>query len=40
MDKIQGIFFDRDGTLGGHGHFIHPDDFVLYPEAVEAFNLL
>lgn len=38
--RIEAIFFDRDGTLGGDGHFIHPKDFILYDEAVEALKLL
>jgi len=37
---IQAVFIDRDGTIGGHGHFIHPNDFTLYPFAQEAINRL
>ncbi|MCU6707322.1 HAD-IIIA family hydrolase [Paenibacillus sp. J5C_2022] len=40
MPKIQAAFIDRDGTLGGHGHFIHPRDFELYPSSLEALQLL
>jgi HAD superfamily hydrolase (TIGR01662 family) len=37
---IQAVFMDRDGTIGGTGHFIHPRDFQLFPLAQEAINLL
>lgn len=37
---IQAVFMDRDGTIGGTGHFIHPRDFALYPMAQEAIHLL
>lgn len=37
---IQAVFMDRDGTIGGTGHFIHPRDFELYPNAKEAIMLL
>jgi len=37
---VQAVFIDRDGTIGGTGHFIHPKDFNLYPNAQEAINLL
>ncbi|MFZ5815285.1 MAG: HAD-IIIA family hydrolase [Bacillota bacterium] len=40
MSKLQAIFLDRDGTLGGTGHFIHPRDFTLFPFAAEAIALL
>ncbi|BFH13843.1 hypothetical protein J6TS7_27980 [Paenibacillus dendritiformis] len=36
MGELQAVFIDRDGTLGGTGHFIHPKDFTLYPRAIEA----
>jgi HAD superfamily hydrolase (TIGR01662 family) len=38
--KIQAAFVDRDGTLGGNGHFIHPRDFELFPSTLEALQLL
>lgn len=38
--EIQAVFIDRDGTIGGTGHFIHPKDFVLFPNAREAIRLL
>ncbi len=40
MRTLQAVFIDRDGTLGGTGHFIHPDAFRLYPSATEAISLL
>ncbi|MFC5986914.1 HAD-IIIA family hydrolase [Marinicrinis lubricantis] len=40
MTKIQAVFIDRDGTIGGTGHFIHPRDFHLYEGAQEAINRL
>ncbi|WP_430791460.1 HAD-IIIA family hydrolase [Virgibacillus flavescens] len=39
-DEIQAVFIDRDGTIGGTGHFIHPNDFTAYPFSQSAFNLL
>lgn len=38
--KYQAVFIDRDGTIGGTGHFIHPKDFAPYPSSLEAINLL
>ncbi|MFC5466042.1 hypothetical protein [Lederbergia graminis] len=38
--NIKAVFIDRDGTMGGTGHFIHPRDFNLYPYTMEAINLL
>lgn len=38
--KIEAAFIDRDGTIGGTGHFVHPDDFTLYPNAQTAIDLL
>lgn len=40
IEDIQAVFIDRDGTIGGNGHFIHPRDFTLYPFAQEAINRL
>ncbi|MGG1516831.1 HAD-IIIA family hydrolase [Paenibacillus oryzisoli] len=40
MSKIQAVFLDRDGTIGGTGHFIHPSEFSLYEGAQEAINAL
>ena len=38
--KIQAVFIDRDGTIGGTGNFIHPKEFQLYPFSATALNLL
>jgi len=40
MGGIQAVFIDRDGTIGGTGHFIHPSDFTLYATSQTAINLL
>lgn len=40
MKNIQAVFIDRDGTIGGTGHFIHPRDFTLYSFSEQAFQLL
>ncbi|CAG9622755.1 HAD-IIIA family hydrolase [Sutcliffiella rhizosphaerae] len=37
---IQAVFIDRDGTIGGTGHFIHPKDFTPYSFSKTAFQLL
>ena len=38
--SIQAVFVDRDGTIGGDGHFIHPSNFTLYPFSQSALNML
>lgn len=40
MAELQAVFIDRDGTIGGTGHFIHPDDFELFPSAQEDIHSL
>ena len=40
MKKIQAIFLDRDGTIGGEDEVIFPKDFSLYPNAKIAIDLL
>lgn len=40
MKEIQAVFIDRDGTLGGTGHFIHPSNFKQYKGAQAAINQL
>lgn len=40
MKKIEAIFIDRDGTLGGGNEVIFPKDFSLYPNAKIAMDLL
>lgn len=37
---LQAVFIDRDGTIGGTGHFIHPRDFELYPGVEQALAQL
>lgn len=37
---FEAVFIDRDGTIGGTGHFIHPHDFKPYSFSQEAINLL
>ncbi|RIX50291.1 HAD-IIIA family hydrolase [Paenibacillus nanensis] len=37
---LQAVFIDRDGTIGGNGHFIHPKDFRLFEDAQLAIDLL
>lgn len=37
---IEAVFVDRDGTMGGTGHFIHPRDFKLYPGTLESLRRL
>ena len=36
----EAIFIDRDGTIGGTGHFIHPHNFQPYPFSQDAINSL
>lgn len=38
--KFQAVFIDRDGTIGGTGHFVHPKDFTPYPFSIEAIHSL
>ena len=40
ISNIQAVFIDRDGTIGGHGHFIHPRDFTPYHFSQGAIQLL
>lgn len=40
MKEIQAVFIDRDGTIGGTGHFIHPNDFQLFDGVAEAIEKL
>lgn len=37
---MEAVFVDRDGTIGGDGHFIHPNNFELFPFSMEAIELL
>ncbi|MFC9708144.1 HAD-IIIA family hydrolase [Paenibacillus sp. NPDC056933] len=38
MKNIQAVFIDRDGTIGGTGHFVHPSDFTLFEGAQNSIN--
>jgi len=38
--NFEAVFIDRDSTMGGNGHFIHPKDFSLYPFSEEALHML
>lgn len=38
--QFEAVFIDRDGTIGGTGHFIHPKHFVPYPYSLEAIAML
>lgn len=38
--KYEAIFIDRDGTIGGNGHFVHPRNFSPFSYSLEAINLL
>jgi histidinol phosphatase-like enzyme len=38
--EYQAVFIDRDGTLGGSGHFKHPKEFSSYPYSEEALSML
>ena len=40
VNMIQAIFIDRDGTIGGTGHFNRPKNFTLYPFSQNAINML
>lgn len=38
--KIEAVFLDRDGTIGGNGHFIHPDELKPYEKFYDALQML
>lgn len=38
--KIQAIFVDRDGTIGGSDNVTYPGEFKLFPLVQESINLL
>ncbi|WP_259617636.1 HAD-IIIA family hydrolase [Paenibacillus doosanensis] len=38
--KYQAVFVDRDGTIGGNGHFVHPKEFRPYSFSEEAIGML
>lgn len=37
---MKAVFLDRDGTLGGDGYGIHPDDFKMFDFAPEGIKIL
>lgn len=37
---LQAVFIDRDGTIGGNGHFIHPQNFQPFPNSLDAIEIL
>ena len=40
VNIFQAVFVDRDGTIGGNGHFLHPRNFTPYSFSQNALNLL
>lgn len=38
--KVQAVFIDRDGTIGGNDDVTYPGDFELFPVAKEAIKIL
>lgn len=38
--KIQAVFIDRDGTIGGSDEVIYPGDFELFPLTANSLELL
>lgn len=40
MKRIEAVFIDRDGTVGGTGHFIHPREFIPYSYSRDALSIL
>ena len=40
IQDIEAVFIDRDGTIGGTGHFIHPSNFLPYSFTEAALSLL
>mgnify|MGYP001091112874 CR=1 FL=1 len=39
-NKIQAIFIDRDGTIGGSEEVIYPGAFKLFPFTKQSFEIL
>lgn len=37
---MKAVFLDRDGTIGGTGGGVHPNDFKLFPQSAKAIRLL
>ena len=40
LKKVQAVFIDRDGTMGGDTDITYPDKFVLYPFTQKAIKIL
>ncbi len=40
LNTIQAVFIDRDGTIGGNGHFVHPKVFTPYLFSQHALEML
>ncbi|MCB2359692.1 HAD-IIIA family hydrolase [Clostridium estertheticum] len=40
LKKVQAVFIDRDGTMGGDTDVTYPDKFVLYPFTDKAIKML
>lgn len=38
--KLQAVFLDRDGTIGGSDSVIYPGKFELFPDVVDAIQQL
>ena len=39
-EKVQAVFIDRDGTIGGTDEVIYPGEFKLFYFAEEAISIL
>jgi histidinol phosphatase-like enzyme len=39
-NKIQAVFIDRDGTIGGSEEVIYPGTFKLFPFTKQSFEIL
>lgn len=39
-DSVRAVLLDGDGTNGGIGGGVHPDEFNIYDQAPEAVRLL
>jgi len=37
---MQAVFLDRDGTIGGDGQGIHPNEFTIFDYASAVIKLL
>lgn len=39
-ERVQAVFIDRDGTIGGTDEVVYPGEFELFTFASEAINIL